>query len=60
MSNKIRKIEYLPDTRDLTVWLEGSDEPFSASEFDVGSYTRIALDNLLYSLVDHFEFSYPS
>jgi len=59
-NSKIRKIEYLPDSRDLTVWFEGSDEPFSPSEFDVNSYTRMALNNLLYSLVKHFELDYPS
>lgn len=42
--NKIRKLEFIPASEfggnDLTVWFEGSTEPFSVLEFKDGSATR--------------------
>lgn len=42
--NKIRKLEFIPASEfvpaDLTVWFEGSEEPFSIAEFKDGSATQ--------------------
>lgn len=42
----IRKIEYDAEYDDLTIWFDGSDEPFNEQEFDKGSKTRDILDEL--------------
>jgi hypothetical protein len=47
---KVTKIEYLPETDDLTIWFDRSDEPFGLREFAQGSETRIALETAIYHL----------
>lgn len=50
----IKKIEYLPDEDDLTVWFKGSDEPFSPKEFISDSGTGYYLDLLWDELTNIF------